>query len=257
MADTPTGEELLAIAAGGWGFTDSTWIDGWHLRAGGGFTHRANSAWPVGPLSRPLPDALAAVRAWYAERELPALIHIVAGSDLDREIENLGHGEVSHGALRQTADVDDVLDLLLDVAPIGVKETFSDAPDDQWLSLYRAGQTPPVAREILGSGESVRYASVFDPESGSVLAIGRAALATRPGDEGPAQWAGLAGIETAPAARRRGLAKLVIDGLLEWAADEGATHAYLEVGADDAPALALYASLGFTTHHAYHYRVIG
>ncbi|HLK42575.1 MAG TPA: GNAT family N-acetyltransferase, partial [Thermoleophilia bacterium] len=116
---------------------------------------------------------------------------------------------------------------------------------------------PPVAREILGSGEAVRYASVFDPESGSVLAIGRAALASRPGDEGPARWAGLAGIETAPAARRRGLAKLVVDGLLEWAADEGATHAYLEVGADNAAALALYESLGFTTHHAYHYRVIG
>jgi N-acetylglutamate synthase len=257
MADTPTGDELLAIAAGGWGCTESAWIDGWQLRAGGGFTHRANSAWPLGPLARPLPDAVAAVRAWYAERGLAALIHVVAGSPLDLELGALGHTETPHGALRQVARVDDVLDILLDVAPIGVTETFADAPDDAWLSLYRSGDVPPVAREILGSGPAVRYATVRDPATGSVLAIGRAALARRPGDEEPTRWAGLSAIETAPAARRRGLAKLVVDGLLEWASEQGAEHAYLEVHAENTPALKLYESLGFTTHHAYRYRVIG
>ena len=102
-----------------------------------------------------------------------------------------------------------------------------------------------------------QYATLYDAESGAPLAIGRVALATRPGhpDE-PAQWAGLAAIETAPDARRRGLAKLVIDMLLEWAADQGATDAFLEVFKDNAPALALYESIGFRTDHAYHFRII-
>ena len=257
MADTPTADDLAAIAAGGWGCTESTWIDGWQLRAGGGFTHRANSAWPVNPHSRPLTDVLPEIRAWYAERGLPALANVVAGGALDLELARLGYGETSHAALRQSARVDDVLDVLLEVAPIGVTESFADAPDDLWLLLYRNGDLPPVAAQILGAGEGMRYATVFDPQSGEPLAIGRAALAVRPGDNGPARWAGLAAIETAPAARRRGLAKLVIDGLLEWAADQGATDAYLEVGPDNTAAVKLYESLGFTTHHSYHYRVIG
>lgn len=256
MADTPTDDDLAAIAAGGWGYTESAWIDGWQLRAGGGFTHRANSAWPLDPLTRPLADVLPEVRAWYAGRDLPALVNVVAGTELDLELARLGHGETA-GALRQCARIDDVLDLLLEVAPIGVTESFADAPDDRWLALYRSGGLPPVAREILGGGDRVRYATVADPRTGEPLAIGRAALAVRPGEGGPARWAGLAAVETAPAARRRGLAKLVVDGLLEWAAEQGATDAYLEVTPDNTPARKLYESLGFTTHHSYHYRVIG
>ncbi len=41
--------------------------------------------------------------------------------------------------------------------------------------------------------------------------------------------------------------------LLEWAAELGATTAYLQVLGDNGPALALYEGLGFTTHHAYAY----
>ena len=41
--------------------------------------------------------------------------------------------------------------------------------------------------------------------------------------------------------------------LLEWGAERGATTAYLQVIGDNVPALALYARLGFVTHHAYRY----
>lgn len=258
MADTPTGEDLLAIAAGGWGSGESQWLDGWLMRASEGFTHRANSVWPVGPLNRPLPDALKAVRAWYAQRGLSAWIQTVSGSKLDRQLEELGHARTAGAALRQTAAVEDVLDVLLSVAPLGVKESFSDGPTDDWLALWRTGEVPPIGRTVLGSGASVQYMTVYDAESGKPLAIGRTALAARPQPQGstPAQWASLAALETVPAARRRGLAKLVMDGLLEWAQDHGAQHVFLEVTEDNAPALALYKSLGFSTDHAYHCRVL-
>ncbi len=45
--------------------------------------------------------------------------------------------------------------------------------------------------------------------------------------------------------------------LLEWAAELGATTAYLQVLGDNEPALALYDGLGFTTHHAYAYLTPG
>lgn len=261
MAETPTADALLVIAAAGWGFAESTEVDGWHLRASEGFTHRANSAWPIGPLERPLPEAVEAVRAWYTEQGLPALIQVAVGSELDLALSDLGHGEAIAHAVRMTARVDDVLDTLLNVAPIGVKESFTDAPTDDWLSLYRGGDVPPVTKQILGSGDTMRYATVYDGDSGTAVAIGRAVML--PGlddselsDEQPARWVAINAVETAPAARRRGLAKLVMDALLEWAEEQGATDALLEVTPSNEPAMALYDALGFATHHEYHYRVI-
>lgn len=262
MAETPTADTLLAIAAAGWGFAESTEVDGWHLRASAGFTHRANSAWPIGPLNRPLPEAADAVRAWYAEQELPALVQVVVGSELDVALSELGHGEAIAHAHRMTASVEGVLDTLLNVAPIGVKESFTDTPTDDWLSLYRGGDLPPVTKQILESGDALRYATIYDGDSGAAVAIGRAAILPGVGDgessdENAGRWVAINAVETAPAARRRGLAKLVMDALLEWAEEQGATDALLEVTPSNEPAVALYGALGFTTHHEYHYRVIG
>jgi ribosomal protein S18 acetylase RimI-like enzyme len=66
-------------------------------------------------------------------------------------------------------------------------------------------------------------------------------------------WVGFRGIEVSPEHRRQGLGLAVMDALLEWGAERGATTAYLQVLADNAPALALYEGLGFATHHAYRY----
>ncbi|HTW15779.1 MAG TPA: GNAT family N-acetyltransferase [Nocardioides sp.] len=66
-------------------------------------------------------------------------------------------------------------------------------------------------------------------------------------------WVGLRTIEVAPDRRRQGLGSRVLAALLEWAAEQGATTAYLQVLGDNTPALGLYEGLGFTEHHRYRY----
>ncbi len=44
-----------------------------------------------------------------------------------------------------------------------------------------------------------------------------------------------------------------MDALLEWGAEQGARTAYLQVLADNEPAMRLYERLGFNEHHRYHY----
>jgi len=66
-------------------------------------------------------------------------------------------------------------------------------------------------------------------------------------------WVGFRGIEVDPAHRRRGLARTIMAALTEWGAEQGATTAYLQVLGHNEPALALYGSMGFQTHHAYAY----
>jgi GNAT superfamily N-acetyltransferase len=244
-------DELFAVAADCWGYLETERLDGWELRAGAGFTHRANSVWPVGPLTRALPAALASVSAWYAARDLPALVQAAVGSELDELLTTHGCADGQAAALRQTADVAEARAYLAELAYPNVPISTADRPQDRWLRLYRTGSIPPHAKEILGAGARYRYATVYDEASGEPLAIGRAVLA------GPSDsWVGLAGIETAPAARRQGLARLIIRTLLDWAAGQGAAHAMLEVTDGNGPALALYAGMGFATNHRYHYRPV-
>jgi RimJ/RimL family protein N-acetyltransferase len=55
----------------------------------------------------------------------------------------------------------------------------------------------------------------------------------------------------APTARRQGLARGVVAALAGWAGQLGAHRAYLQVEERNTAATALYAGLGFTTHHSY------
>ena len=55
--------------------------------------------------------------------------------------------------------------------------------------------------------------------------------------------------------RKRGYGQRAVGTLLDWARDEGAEGACLQVLTDNQPARALYASLGFDRElHSYHYR---
>jgi len=242
-------DKLFAIAADCWGFLESEPVDGWELRAGAGFTNRANSAWPLGPLQRQLTQALDAVRLWYAERGLPPQVQSVVGSEFDEQLVAHGCHEAHDGALRQTAPVGPALEVLAAYNHPNVPVSTAERPQDRWLRLYRAGTVPPHAKEILGSGAEHCYATIYDEASGEPLSIGRAVLAGESGS-----WVGLAAIETTPAARRRGLSRLIMRTLLLWAAERGAEHAMLEVTTGNEPAITLYRELGFTTAHEYHYR---
>src|SRR5215212_5986867 len=62
--------DLERVAARGWQGLEEDRLGDWPLRAGGGFTGRANSALVVGDPGMPLPDAVDAVAHWYAERDL-------------------------------------------------------------------------------------------------------------------------------------------------------------------------------------------
>jgi hypothetical protein len=55
-------------------------------------------------------------------------------------------------------------------------------------------------------------------------------------------------------ARAIGYATLACASLLSWAWQHGACIAYLQVTADNAPAIAAYRKFGFATAYTYHYR---
>jgi ribosomal protein S18 acetylase RimI-like enzyme len=241
---------LDRAAARTWRGTEEAPLGGWLLRAGAGFTGRANSALTTGDPGMPLPAAADRVYHWYRARgRTPmASVSYPAGrpdrNPVDRFLADRGW------QLRDEATVIVMTRPAAGLAatPAALPVGFDDQPSDDWLALYHfRGQPdlPPVARTILTSAPWQAFASARDGDR--TVAIGRVASA--------GEWAGLTAIEVDPAYRRRGLAAAVTTGLIAYAARHGADQVYLQVEDGNEPALALYRRLGFTVHHGYHYRV--
>ncbi|KAA6214182.1 GNAT family N-acetyltransferase [Streptomyces albofaciens JCM 4342] len=237
--------ELERVAARGWPPVESAWLGEWRLRASGGFTRRANSVAAMGDPGLPLDTALERVRAWYAERSLPAYIQVSTGApgtqeQLAAELDRRGWTREVTAELRIAA-LAPVGDLDADVSRVALSREIGAG----WLRRYQRSAEPgPDVLKVLHGGPSVWFASVPD-EAGEVIAIGRCVVDGR--------WAGFAAVEVAAEHRRRGLASAVMAALARKALHEGASAAYLQVETDNRDARALYDGLGFVTHHHYHH----
>lgn len=235
---------LEHAAALAWPGTEHTWLDGWLLRAGHGFTGRANSCVPLGDAPE---DGVARVRDWYAARGLPPRFVMAERLSAGLRTTDLPDFEVGERVHVLAAGVDG----LGGTAATSGVEVRSDL-DAAWLHRYRyrgdlaPAQAPAVLRAVVDG--TVGFASIR--RAGEVLALGRGAVTTDPHG---VRWLGLTALEVVPTARRQGLGTRVCAGLAAWGAGYGASRVYLQVAADNAGALDMYGALGFTPHHDYHY----
>jgi ribosomal protein S18 acetylase RimI-like enzyme len=252
-AQTIGAQELERLMVDGWRPLELKAFGGWLLRASGGFTRRGNSALPLGDPGLPLPAAVEAVETWYAVRGLQPRVQLTLdGAEqpvADALADRGWRSEI--GVHVMTAELAPVLRAWRDSDSDSDSHTaarIDDAPDDDWLALYRSesGPLPDVGpRELLVNHPAAGFASVRDGDR--CLAIARATVDGR--------WAGLFAVEVAPEHRRGGLGRAVSVAALRWAAQRGARRAYLQVAHGNTGAVALYESLGFTVHHDYMHHV--
>ncbi|MDT5033190.1 MAG: N-acetylglutamate synthase, partial [Actinoplanes sp.] len=92
------------------------------------------------------------------------------------------------------------------------------------------------------------FAQVRD-DAGALLAVARGTVT------GPARWHGIGLLQTAPTARRQGLAQHVLRALGLWAPQRGSARAVVQVEVRNTAAVTLYQRLGFSTHHTYLTRI--
>ncbi|MBB5871677.1 ribosomal protein S18 acetylase RimI-like enzyme [Allocatelliglobosispora scoriae] len=231
---------LELAAARAWPAPVSERLGDWWLRSAEGFTGRANSALPVGDPGLPLPAALDAVAEFYRGLGRTPLIDVpqpLAQPVADAALK-AGWLPDCTVLVQSTA-----LDALIAATPDGAACTLHDGPSDDELALIAGsrGPLPPAALHVLTAVDRLTFARYA--EEGRLLARGRGTVTDG--------WLGLYGIETVPSARRRGLAQSVIGRLARWGAQQGAERAFLQVESSNETAIALYARLGFATHHRY------
>lgn len=231
---------LQRISTDGW--VDRTDALGeWVLRAGGGWTRRANSCLAVGDPGRPLPDAAQAIIEHAATHQLrPRALVLADSAEL--------HGLTALGWASEVTTVVLVQRLVdrLGEYPVGDPGVrVETALTDEWLSAVLTDRPGPAeaARAVLTGRGPQAYASVVVDDR--IVARGKAHVT------GP--WTGLAGMGTDVDHRGQGLMSRVSHALGLWAARLGARSSYVQVEADNADALARYRRQGCVEHHRYHY----
>ena len=244
-------EEAARRAHGSWPAVEAVPLGDWVLRASGGFSARANSVLLAGDPGVPWDEALAVVTRFYAERGLPAWAQVTVGSPEQERLQ-----DESGWVLARPGEADSEFHVagiakaaracraLLPADPPAV--TIASALTDGWLATDdRAREHGADARAVLEGPAHTGLGTVV--ADGGVVARGRIAF---PADD---DWAGITDVWVSPDHRRERLGIVVLHALLGWAAERGATTAYLQVRADNPPAVALYGRLGFEKHHAYRY----
>jgi N-acetylglutamate synthase len=235
---------LERLAARSWRGLEEEAFGDWLLRAGGGFTGRANSVLVTGDPGRPLPEAVATVTRWYADRGLRPRAQVpLPGAE---------EADAAFAAAGWDRD-EDVLVLAAPLVPWPARDVAVDLlpePDDAWLAgyQYRGTPLPAVARAVLTNAEQPVFAAVrLAPSPAPLAAVARGVLVDG--------WLVVTAVTVDEQHRRQGLGTAVMAALGAWAWERGGHSCLLQMVASNEPALALYRRLGFTEHHRYHYRL--
>lgn len=259
-----TAEQAEHRANAGWPAIETERLGDWLLRASAGFSSRANSVLAVGDPGTAFAAALDRTVGFYRGRDLPVWAQLVVGSDLHHRFERAGWvparpGEADTsfqlGAVaRARRAVRGLLPVAAPEAQVGTAATAAWLADDRRAQRHRQ-----AALAVLQGPDQVGFAGIRsaardthqpdlpDTDQPPLVAKGRAAMGA--GDD----WVGITDVWVSPDHRRQGLALVVLEALLGWAAERGASTAYLQVRGDNPAALALYDRLGFLPHHDYRY----
>lgn len=246
--------DLERIAARGWRGTSSATLGDWLLRAGGGFTGRANSALVLGAPGVELAAAVAQVESFYADHDLPTMFQIPYAVDALDELPITTSRTLQDAGWRAFNETTVMVATLkaarktFPVSDVGVV-SHAAAPTSEWLAgyRYRGAALPEAAPAVLVNAENPTFVSLH--ADGEQLGVARGVVVDG--------WLGVTAVTVAEPHRRRGVGTALMGELVRWAAADGATHAYLQVDSANAAALKMYGKGGFREHHRYHYLCYG
>ena len=218
-------EHAAALAQPG---IEHRWLNGWFLRAGRGVTWAANSAVPL-DLSA-TSHAIPAIVDWYAQRGLPPRLALP-----DRLLQTPGPAEQSHRLL------------VRDVHAVKHKPSveLSSHPTAAWL---RSQGSSALADELTADVDG-------DVVFGTHLsgATARAAVTDAPDQT---RWVGVSALRLTDTDLSQFAARQLIETLLAWGGERGASCAYLRICDSDGTIGQVAESLGFVRHHRGRYIVV-
>ena len=230
--------ELEKLSDLTWPAEENIEYGNWRLRISDGFSMRANSVLPIGEPPIDLAVAVNHVISTYRENKLRPTFSIPLPifEELDRYLEQVGW------SIKIEANF-----LIRDIGAVELPShpdysvEILDNPSKVWLEVNSDQQLEKIMLRY-----PARYGAIKNGQE--VIAIGRIATL--------GSWSIVTRLFVNPSFRGKGLAKALMNNLLSAAVSDGATKVALQVDNENGAALALYQSMGFTTHHKFVYRVL-
>ena len=245
--EAPEHRRLEEAALSAWPALQQIVYDGWLLRFAGGFTKRANSVNALYPSTLCLDHKISRCEVVYAARDLPIIFRMTPHSHpdgLDERLDQRGYRIIDRtlvmvGSLNAQADE--------------LKSPFETRIVSllEWLDVYARLRAPAVEQLALLRGIVTKIPTSLCPvlgfRGGNLMGYGLGVL--------DSELVGIFGLYVVPAVRRSGLGKTMLRRIFQWAGMRGAKQGYLQVEADNAPAIRLYQGIGWSESYPYWYRV--
>ncbi|MFP4016484.1 MAG: GNAT family N-acetyltransferase [Halanaerobiales bacterium] len=237
------------ITINAWPSLQTYVYDGWLIRFADGYTKRANSINPLYESSEKLERKIDYCESIFQDRDLPVVFKLTDESkpvELDEVLEKRGYSKVDITSL-QILDLTDKDIILLDQAEICIIERELS---DRWLITFSkfsnlSNKEKDTMNQMLNKStvENFYFTLVVDRE---IIACG---LAVQEG-----RYFGLFDIIVSEEYRGRGYGEELIKSMLNFARNNSAQIAYLQVVQSNFPAINLYSKLGFKEVYQYWYR---
>jgi len=244
--------EIEEHALSAWPAAESEAFAGWRLRAMSGVSRRANSVWTGRATgASPLSQRIAHAESFYRHRSLVPSFQVSTLTEpggLDAALAERGYQLVSPVSVQIAPASDVAKGNPASNVRAEVEQRMSEAWFDLSARRGRFAEVEDVYRGLLTRLSShASFAIAFVDDCPAAVGLGVSG----------GNWFGISSMLTLPAFRGRGAARAVLRALAAEALERNAQALYLQVERDNQAALALYSSVGFTHHHAYHYRQAG
>ncbi|MFC2105964.1 GNAT family N-acetyltransferase [Candidatus Bipolaricaulota bacterium] len=247
--EAPEHRRLEEAALSAWPALQQILYDGWLLRFAGGFTKRANSVNALYPSTVDLDLKIARCEHAYTERNLPVIFRVTPTSKpngLDAHLEQRGYEIIDRTLIMAGS-------LNLQAEESISTSVIRSASLLEWLDAYDRLRAPAVEQLALLRGIVTKIPTSLCPvlgfQRGNLVGYGLGVL--------DSELIGILGLYVAPAVRRSGVGETMLLTILQWARMRGAKQGYLQVEADNAPAIKLYRGIGWSESYPYWYRVQG
>jgi N-acetylglutamate synthase len=240
-------ESLEERAMNAWPGLQTVLDDGWVLRFANGYTRRANSIIPLRPGRDPVTEKIERCERLYQLREMPVVFKLPGRSEaraLDEILAQRGYRADADTSM-QVADLSGWRGESAPGVVVTPLETKAWTAAFEGLGGLKEAQRVTHRQILAAIVPEKGYALIQDGNQVVGCALGVI-------ENG---YVGIFDVVVDPNCRRQGYGRALLAGLLTWARQRGAHSSYLQVMLNNAPALALYAGLGFHEVYQYWYRI--
>lgn len=249
MVQERTINEIEYLASHYWPAREIERYYGWIIQWQDGVTWRANSVLPLAATEDELvEDSIDYVIDFYDKRNIPPAFKMTEASipiALDEILDEMDFQQRMI-TLFQTVPIEKLVCLDTEVE-VDILRVSDETIDTLYHRSMRDEFAIQVRKEIIHriKGEKKIARVMID---GQLAGVGLGVVED--------DMMGIFSIRTMPEFRRRGVGWSINCALSIWGEENGADTAFLQVEADNNPALALYEKLGFKTLYTYWYRIL-